>query len=392
MVQGHDPIAAARARVGQTLCGKWTLDRIIDVGGMGAVYAATHRNGKRVAIKMLHASASSEPELRSRFLREGYIANKVDHPGAVSILDDDVAEDGSAFLVMELLVGESLEARLARNGNLLPAWDVLPIAERALDVLGAAHDAGVLHRDIKPGNLFVTSAGEVKILDFGLARARELSFAGSVTRTGMVMGTASYMPPEQARARWNLVDARSDLWAVGATIFRSLSGRFVHLGETSNERFVAAMTQQARSLRAVLPDAPASLVRLVDTALAFQRDDRWPDARAMQSALRDCYPDILPEQPEPDVSPGRETAPTEPEISRPARDDLDDEVPVSVVFEPSLSRPDEIMVEIADGRGRRETYELQTDSSAVGIDDLLGMASATVVSGPGAQKPPAKPK
>src|SRR6478609_732942 len=103
-IKGYDPKAAARERVGQTLGGKWTLDRVIDIGGMGAVYAATHRNGKKVAIKMLHASLSSEVELRSRFLREGYIANKVNHPGALSILDDDTAEDGSAFLVMELLI------------------------------------------------------------------------------------------------------------------------------------------------------------------------------------------------------------------------------------------------------------------------------------------------
>ena len=114
--QAYDLKAAARERVGKVVCGKWTLDRLLDIGGMGAVYAATHRNGKKVAIKMLHASLSSEGELKSRFLREGYIANRIDHPGALSILDDDTAEDGSAFLVMELLVGESLEERLGRSG------------------------------------------------------------------------------------------------------------------------------------------------------------------------------------------------------------------------------------------------------------------------------------
>src|SRR6266850_4645075 len=137
--QAYDLKAAARERVGKVVCGKWTLDRLLDIGGMGAVYAATHRNGKKVAIKMLHASLSSEHELKSRFLREGYIANRINHPGALSILDDDTAEDGGAFLVMELLVGESLEDRLAGRGNSLPAAEVVPLADAALDVLAAAH-------------------------------------------------------------------------------------------------------------------------------------------------------------------------------------------------------------------------------------------------------------
>src|SRR5260221_3373151 len=209
---------------------------------------------------MLHANFSSDGELRSRFLREGYIANKVKHPGAVSILDDDVSSDGSAFLVMELVDGESLEGRLGRSGNWLPPADMMPIADKVLDVLAVAHDAGVVHRDLKPGNIFLTNRGEVKVLDFGLARARELSFPGSLTRTGMVMGTASYMPPEQARARWELVDARSDLWALGATIFRSLSGRFVHAGATADERFQAAISKNARSLATVRPHAPPAIV------------------------------------------------------------------------------------------------------------------------------------
>jgi serine/threonine protein kinase len=362
---GFDPVAEAKARIGQFLRGKWTLDRIIDIGGMGAVYAATHRNGKRVAIKMLHRIASAEPELRSRFLREGYIANQVNHPGAVQILDDDVADDGAAFLVMELLVGESLEGRLKRSGNMLPLWDVLPICERALDVLAAAHDAGVLHRDIKPGNLFITTASEVKVLDFGLARARELNFAGSVTRTGMVMGTASYMAPEQARAKWQLVDTRSDLWAMGATIFRSVTGEFVHVGETSNERFIAAMTKPARSLATVMPNAPPSVVAMIDRSLAFKKDDRWLDARQMQQAIRACYADLGGRSIKPPTATADTQAAVEPTVC------LDDQ-PISVIFDPSsASRPDEIVVEISDSTGRQETYEIQSPSSAAEVDDLL---------------------
>ncbi len=375
MFQAYDLKTAARERVGRLICGKWTLDRLIDIGGMGAVYEATHRNGKKVAIKMLHASLSSEHELKSRFLREGYIANKIQHPGALSILDDDTAEDGSAFLVMELLVGESLEDRLSKRGNSLPAAEVVPIADGVLDVLAAAHDAGVVHRDLKPGNLFLTSRGDVKVLDFGLARAKELSFPGSTTRTGMVMGTASYMPPEQARARWQLVDARSDIWALGATIFRTLSGRFVHLGATTQDRLVAAMSQNARSLASVRPDLPPSLVAVIDRALAFQKGDRWQDARAMQAALRACAKDVAPARA---AAAGNQSY-GEPTAFATGADESSDTVPVSVVFDVPQSRPESILVEISDGTGRNQKFELET--SGTGVDELLELPPASVVPG-----------
>src|SRR6185295_962949 len=107
----------AEARVGMVLKGKWRLDALLGVGGMAAVYAATHRNGSRGAIKVLHVELSGDGEVKRRFLREGYVANSVEHPGTVRVLDDDVAEDGSAFLVMELLEGETLEARAERRGG-----------------------------------------------------------------------------------------------------------------------------------------------------------------------------------------------------------------------------------------------------------------------------------
>jgi serine/threonine-protein kinase len=376
-IKGYDPKAAARERVGQTLGGKWTLDSVVDIGGMGAVYAATHRNGKRFAIKMLHANFSGDEEMRARFLREGYIANKVKHPGAVSIIDDDVASDGSAFLVMELLEGESLEGRLGHSGNSLPSADVMPIADKVLDVLAAAHEAGVVHRDLKPGNIFLTKRGDVKVLDFGLARARELSFSGSLTRTGMVMGTASYMPPEQARARWELVDARSDLWALGATIFRSLSGRFVHSGATTGERFEAAISRQARSLAMVVPDAPREVVEMVDKALAFQKSDRWADARAMQQAVRQCYSSApSPAARRSPISFGAAALPTQVAPEPPADGS---EVPVSVVFDTSEGDGDSVVIEISDVTGVTKKFELQSEVLGKDLDALLDLPPASVV-------------
>jgi len=286
---GLDPtVQKAHARVGVTLRGKWTLERLLGVGGMAAVYAASHRNGSRGAIKMLHRELSLDPEIRQRFLREAYVSNQVDHPGAVRVLDDDTAEDGSAFLVLELLLGESLDARLERSGGRLEVEEALRLLDQLLSTLLAAHDKGIVHRDIKPENLFLTHEGQLKLLDFGIARARDASGA-SATRTGSTMGTPAFMPPEQALGRTREIGPASDLWAVGATLFTLISGRCVHEGETANEILVAAATQQAPSLGAVAPWVAPDVVSVVDQALAFQVARRWPSAAAMQQALRVAY-------------------------------------------------------------------------------------------------------
>src|SRR5580700_10802447 len=155
-LQDDPQVVRARGRIGVLLQDKWRLESLLGVGGMAAVYAATHRNGKRVAVKMLHEEFSHDPEVRNRFLQEGYAANTIQHEGAVSVLDDDLAPDGSAFIVMELLDGETVEQRWARSGERLPAREVLAVVEQLLDVLAAAHAKNVVHRDIKPENLFIT--------------------------------------------------------------------------------------------------------------------------------------------------------------------------------------------------------------------------------------------
>jgi serine/threonine-protein kinase len=251
---------------------------------MAAVYAATHRNGKRVALKMLHSEVSTNTEVRQRFIDEGYAANRVGHPGAVSVIDDDVAEDGSAFLVMDLLDGETLETRLQRRGKLWPG-EVLPITGALLDVLAAAHDKGIVHRDIKPDNVFITRKGEVKLLDFGIARLIQPG-RPRTTQSGATMGTPAFMPPEQARGRWDQLDGRTDLWSVGATMFLALTGQQVRIADTPNEELLLAMTQRPPSLEEVGMTFPVALVELVDRALAFEQEDRWADARAMQVAVR----------------------------------------------------------------------------------------------------------
>jgi serine/threonine-protein kinase len=299
-LQNEDEVASAKspqlvraeARVGVVLRDKWHLDVLLGFGGMASVYGATHRNGSRAAVKILHPEFSADEMLRQRFLWEGYAANSVGHPGVVRVLDDDASEDGSLFLVTELLDGETLEERRQRLGGRLSPQEVLVAMHDVLDVLTTAHAQGIVHRDLKPENVFVTRIGQVKVLDFGIARLRELSTSSSLTQSGMAVGTPAYMAPEQARGLSNDVDERSDLWSCGAMMFHLLSGRDVHEGRTANETLVSAITRPAPRLATVLADVAPSLATLVDTALAFAKDRRWANAGAMQQALVEAYLEI----------------------------------------------------------------------------------------------------
>jgi serine/threonine protein kinase len=285
------PDADPRAleRVGQILDEKWTLERILGSGGMGAVYAARHRNGARAAVKVLHPELARRADVRERFLREGYAANRVEHRGAVQVLDDDTVkegpDEGTAYLVMEILEGESLEERIER-GPRLTEVELLGILNDVLAVLEAAHANGVVHRDLKPANLFLNKdpAGPgVKVLDFGLARLEELR---SVTGVGLALGTPSFMAPEQANGRTSEIDARSDIFAVGATAFMILAGRGVHEAEGVLELVARMGTLPAPKLREVAPQVSEAVARIVDRAVAFNREDRYPSAAAMRADVQ----------------------------------------------------------------------------------------------------------
>jgi serine/threonine-protein kinase len=243
-------------------------------------------------VKWLHSELTIDDAVRARFLREGYIANKVGHAGAVSVLDDETADDGALLLVMELLHGETIDARRARLER-LPPGDVLVVAHQVLDVLVAAHAQGIVHRDLKPENLFLTRDGTIKVLDFGIARLRELHATTQGTISRASLGTPGFMPPEQARGRSEDVDARTDLWALGATMFQLLTARHVHEAATVNEQLLAAMTAGAPAVQSVRADVPAPVARVVDRALAYDRSDRWADAREMQLAVREAYRQLI---------------------------------------------------------------------------------------------------
>jgi serine/threonine-protein kinase len=271
-------VEVARARLGRTVGGRFRLERVLGTGGMGAVYAARAPDGSVVAVKILHPEMGARREVRARFLREGSAANKIGHPGVVQMLGEGDGEE--AFLAMELLEGETLRERVRRHGR-LPLGEVLDVAAQVLDVLVAAHARGVIHRDLKPDNLFVTLGGRIKVLDFGLARLLDGIGGQQQTRTGVALGTLAYMAPEQALGRRAEIDGRVDLFALGATLFRVLSGRRVHEAESEAELLMAMASRPAPPLKAVAPEVPDAVAAVVDLALAFARDARYPDARTM---------------------------------------------------------------------------------------------------------------
>jgi serine/threonine-protein kinase len=279
-------------RVGDVLNDKWTLERLLGIGGMAAVYAARHRNGARAAVKVLHPDLSRHREVRERFLREGYAANRVDHPGAVKVMDDDVVatgpDAGTAYLVMELLEGESLQDRLER-GPPVGEREFLAIAEAVLDVLAMAHGRGVVHRDLKPENLFLVhgeAEGEpprVKVLDFGLARLLD---GQTITSYGLALGTPSFMSPEQAAGRIDEIDGRTDLFSLAATGFRLRTGRRIHEGAHPVELVGKMANFAAPKIATYVPDVSAPFARVIDRALEFRREDRYAGAAEMRDDVQ----------------------------------------------------------------------------------------------------------
>jgi serine/threonine-protein kinase len=269
------------ARIGTNIGQRWTLRRVLGVGGMAAVYEATDDSGSEVAVKILHPEFGGRSLIRERFLREGYVANRVEHAGAVRVLEHGVVDDRNVFLVMERLHGESLGDRIARQGS-YPLPELLALLDQVLDVLQVAHECGIVHRDLKPDNLFLTEDAQIKVLDFGVARVLDAAPDDLRTRTGMAMGTLSYMAPEQALGNRGEVDGRIDIFALGATAFRILARRRIHEADSDAGLLVAMATKPAPPLASVAPDVPPGVAAIVDVALAFSRDARYPDARTMR--------------------------------------------------------------------------------------------------------------
>ncbi|MBX3232380.1 MAG: serine/threonine protein kinase [Labilithrix sp.] len=276
-----------------TTLGRYRLEELLGAGGMGAVYRARHLgNDDVVAIKVLRRSITAEMEARQRFFREGPAANKVKNRGTVRVLDSGW-DKGHAFLVMDLLEGETVEQRAVANGGTLPVAVAIDIVAQLLDVLASAHANGTVHRDIKPENLFLEH-DLVKVLDFGIARVAALE--ASITQSGAALGTPAYMAPEQAQGRLELVGPQTDLWAAGATLFRLLTGRYVYAAATPQLVQAAAATQPPPPIRTLCPKLSRQLAAVIDTALAPSPRARWADALTMLDEL--CsVPEAPPRRP-----------------------------------------------------------------------------------------------
>ncbi|HEX3757126.1 MAG TPA: serine/threonine-protein kinase [Kofleriaceae bacterium] len=239
----------------------------IGEGGMGAVYLARHVTlGRPAAIKVLHSSLSSNQDMVSRFFNEARAATAVRNPGIVEVFDFGVVEDGSAYIVMEYLEGENLGARIRRGRMSVAA--TMTIVRAISRALHAAHEQGIVHRDLKPDNIFLVpdpelASGErVKLLDFGIAKLAPISGEVSQTRTGMVMGTPTYMAPEQCRGAGS-VDHRADLYALGCVAYQMMCGRPPFVSDGAGDLIARHLYFAPEPLRSLCPDIPAKIDDLV---------------------------------------------------------------------------------------------------------------------------------
>ncbi len=277
--------------IGETL-GKYRVMSRLGTGGMGAVYLGEHVViGRKAAIKVLLPEFSHKREIVERFFNEAKAGTAIGHPGIVQIFDFGEHSDGSAFLVMELLVGEALNERLDRLGR-LSEDDALRIARQCASALVAAHTAGIVHRDLKPANIFLATdpemeAGErVKILDFGIAKLTDSGAAGDLrTRTGSMMGTPAYMSPEQCRGA-GLVDHRSDIYSLGCVIFRMVCGRPPFVAEGVGDIIASHLREPAPSLRAFAPAISTALEAVVQRTLSKSPDARFSSMAELATVLQ----------------------------------------------------------------------------------------------------------
>jgi serine/threonine protein kinase len=290
------PAVGARPEIGAgaVLGGKYRLSRLLGRGGVGEVYEATHDViGLRVAVKLIRYEYAGNSELNARFLQEARAAAAVGHPGIVQVHDVGTSPDGRTYLVMEYLEGEDLEKVLARQRQ-LPVGEIAAVLIDALDALSAAHAKGIIHRDMKPENVFLVPGRKgdrvVKLLDFGIARlADEAEATIRLTRPGSVMGTPYYMSPEQARGDPN-VDSGVDIYAVGVMLYEALTGQLPFSGSSYNEVLSKVLAQPFPSVRVLRPDVPEEIERIIFKACARQRSDRYADALDFGDALTPFRP------------------------------------------------------------------------------------------------------
>lgn len=285
--------------IGKMVGGRYKVLQQLGEGGMGQVYLAEHvRMKRKSAIKIMRPALVHEPEALQRFTREAENASKISHPNVASIFDFGETDEGLVYLAMEFIEGESLSALLKREIAMHPVV-AADIMAQCADALNAAHELGILHRDIKPDNIMVSKRPDgtfvVKLVDFGIARTMERG-SQQVTRTGFAVGTPEYMSPEQLSG--DVLDARSDQYSLALVSFIALTGHDAFPNSSSKESLIARLTSRPRRLDEVRDDLewPNSIQSVFDQALAPDPSDRFPSVAEFGVALANAVEEMTPTQ------------------------------------------------------------------------------------------------
>jgi serine/threonine protein kinase len=303
-------LTPADRAAGEIVAKRYRLERELGRGGMGVVWAATHMvTRRRVAMKFLRGPADMRTDLRRRFLREARAAGAIDHPNVVAVTDVFELEDETPVIVMELLDGETLRERLVRVER-LPLGQAAGILLQVIGAVGSGHVLGVVHRDLKPENIFLarTATGEiVKVLDFGIAKLlagdADDGDTDSLTGTGSMLGTPSYMAPEQTLGERN-IDHRADIWALGVILYECLAGVRPVRGAGIGQVVFALATEGVQPLDRLLPDLPQEVTTIVMRMLSRDRHDRPQDLLQVREVLSRFADEAPPPFPVTAISPG----------------------------------------------------------------------------------------
>jgi serine/threonine-protein kinase len=279
---------------GDLIQSRYRLQRLLGSGASGSVWAARNELIDRdVALKVMRPDVAEDAVALQRFFNEAKASGRVRNPSIVEILDLGQAEDGSPFLVFELLEGEGLDERLRREGT-IPAETLMELMAGVARALELAHGQGIIHRDLKPANIHLTRGvnGQpiAKILDFGISKIFDTGHNFTLTRTGTVVGSPAYMSPEQAAGRED-IDGRADIWSLGVVMYEALTGTLPHQAANYNQLMVRILTQDSDPVLTRKPDLPPSVCAIVDACLKRERDERTSNsgvlANQMEAALRE---------------------------------------------------------------------------------------------------------
>jgi serine/threonine protein kinase len=275
-------------QAGELIQSRYRLQRLLGSGASGSVWAARNELIDRdVALKIMRPDVAEDAVALQRFFNEAKASGRVRSPSIVEILDLGQAEDGSPFLVFELLEGEGLDEKLRREGTVAPEMlmEMLVGVARALEL---AHAQGIIHRDLKPANIFVTRGQNgqpiAKILDFGISKIFDTGHNFTLTRTGTVVGSPAYMSPEQAAGRED-IDGRADIWSLGVVMYEALTGTLPHQAANYNQLMVRILTQDSDAVSTRKPDLPQSVSAIVDACLKRERDARTSNSGTLASQM-----------------------------------------------------------------------------------------------------------